>query len=982
MAELQPESAPAIQHFLQWKLRPGIRKIGCGGPDNTLGSNYISHAVLQDYLTVDRIKTLLEALFEDPSQSPLNADRVRAKYLRPFAILLSSGCGRMIRHFLNHQALQDTFLPFRSEPEDFPKSAVKNLFGPFRKEQWQFYPFPLDYDMSDDLANDYILPITAKEEIGDGGSAILYKIVVDEAYNALKPVDPVRAATKNLAANTFALKTYRTPEAQKYFENERDAFIRLRHGGRPHANIIEFYGSFVRDGTYNIILEYADRGTLDDYMKHTPEPKSIPEITTFWRSFFPVMYGLAHIHGTPGTASDGPNILLGWHHDIDPSNILVVSKSQGSLYDCNFKIADLGLAHFKRYISSSGNATDDDRYGMNPYGAPETYRDKDLETCHLQVLQSADIWSTGCVLSEVATWITEGIEKLLEYRRRRREEIVKRSKGSITDEERFHHVSEVLDAVKGIHTEIRDNSRKNDLITPWVIERLVNGMVRPDPYHRATARVFLETSKEILSEADWQLKQAMLNGPAPHAGHTIWDMTVDVRKRRAPPSSPPDQVIASSRAIDNNPEQATVLRRPSAHNAQSGFYHFQQGFAAELNGEKFRQRDQGAYGDSPFDDLETSREQSSTSHTPPRVLTQPTPSRVQNQHDPQSIRPGPASVPYRRWENKVMHARGGPSSAFQDPTELQTYSEHSDSDKLTERQLTAAHELPLASNLAPKSPPPKSPPPKSPSSTVSNPAEMKYPRMSVTEGLRVRREKQWKFVKYPGQNMFYESDEILKKRDHVFLVDNGESMRPYRPKVEAVSELLSTLTQPYDPDGLDLYFTTESSKLRPKTPEKFLQYLRERSAYGCPDFRQRFAKIVENYQSQFGRTNYRKKLLHPNSTPSKGPRPLSLYVLTDAVWDPGCTLITEVKNLVALLQEHRLPNKYVGIQFIRFGNDPEGKKRLKTLDSELGLGLDVVDTTSADGNVWKMLLGAVNDWYDNDVDSDDDDNKDAIQPQQ
>ncbi len=147
------------------------------------------------------------------------------------------------------------------------------------------------------------------------------------------------------------------------------------------------------------------------------------------------------------------------------------------------------------------------------------------------------------------------------------------------------------------------------------------------------------------------------------------------------------------------------------------------------------------------------------------------------------------------------------------------------------------------------------------------------------------------------------------------------------------------MTQPYDPDGLDLYLTTESSKLRPKTPEKFLQYLRERPANGFPDFRQRFAKIIEKYQSKFGKSNYRKKLMHPNSTPSRNPRPLSLYVLTDGVWDPRCTLITEIQNLVALLQEHKLPNKYVGIQFIRFGNDPEGKKRLRKLDAELGLPL-------------------------------------------
>ncbi|KAL8769017.1 MAG: hypothetical protein Q9209_004934 [Squamulea sp. 1 TL-2023] len=319
--------------------------------------------------------------------------------------------------------------------------------------------------------------------------------------------------------------------------------------------------------------------------------------------------------------------------------------------------------------------------------------------------------------------------------------------------------------------------------------------------------------------------------------------------------------------------------------------------------------------------MEIPREQTRISHIPQEVHTQPTPPtppRVQNQDNPQSISP----------------------------------------------------------NLPPKSPPPESP------SVVVKPARRQYPRMSVTEGLDIKKGKKRENVKYPGEDMFHTSDEILKKRDHVFLIDNGESMQKYRPQVEAVSELLSTLTQPYDPDGLDLYLTTQSDKLRPKTPEKFLQCLRERPAHGFHDFRQRFAKIVENYQSKFGKTNFRKKFMHPSSTPFKAPRPLSLYVLTDGVWDPKCTLITEVKNLVTLLQEHRLPNKYVGIQFIRFGNDPGGKRRLKTLDSQLGLGLDVVDTTSADGNVWKMLLGAVNDWYDNDGDSDADDDEDAIQPQQ
>ena len=34
---------------------------------------------------------------------------------------------------------------------------------------------------------------------------------------------------------------------------------------------------------------------------------------------------------------------------------------------------------------------------------------------------------------------------------------------------------------------------------------------------------------------------------------------------------------------------------------------------------------------------------------------------------------------------------------------------------------------------------------------------------------------------------------------------------------------------------------------------------------------------------------------------------------------------------------------------------------------------DLIDTTPADGNVWKMLLGPLNPWFDDDTDEDDDD---------
>lgn len=125
--------------------------------------------------------------------------------------------------------------------------------------------------------------------------------IADEAQAARRP-----------NTHTFALKTYRTPEAAEYFENERDAFRRLRSSDEPPANIIEYYGIFVRGGTYNLILQFADQGTLEDYIANHPEPQSISDITTFSGRLLDVMRGPGQIHGTKAPAWDGPHILLGY----------------------------------------------------------------------------------------------------------------------------------------------------------------------------------------------------------------------------------------------------------------------------------------------------------------------------------------------------------------------------------------------------------------------------------------------------------------------------------------------------------------------------------------------------------------------------------------------------------------------------------------------------------------------------------------------
>ena len=55
---------------------------------------------------------------------------------------------------------------------------------------------------------------------------------------------------------------------------------------------------------------------------------------------------------------------------MNPSNIFVKSRKGGVMYDCDFKIGDLGLSHFKKHVSPLRDAIDRDTFGTYAYGNP------------------------------------------------------------------------------------------------------------------------------------------------------------------------------------------------------------------------------------------------------------------------------------------------------------------------------------------------------------------------------------------------------------------------------------------------------------------------------------------------------------------------------------------------------------------------------------------------------------------------------------
>ena len=413
-----------------------------------------------------------------------------------------------------------------------------------------------------------------------------------------------------------------------------------------------------------------------------------------------------------------------------------------------------------------------------PAGAPETHRGRDLQTYHLQVPQEADIWSMGCVLSEVATWISMGKPKLREYRRRRKQEILEKSK---TDgQDCFHYLSEVLETVAQIHIEIMESRRWNDHITPSVIRQLVNGMIRPDPQSRGTAKYHLETSASILKEAKVNLKRSL-----PNPDHTVSDSHLDVRSLRLPPNLPPGrghQVPARLSNVGKNiarPLQAAEFQISPPEATPQDLNSLQQVRSVRNPGGYDDQ--QGGEPTGLQSDYFTAQNEDPCAYRPSqRIASHPAASSVQNQQHTRSFtsmaemarplpnrRPSSAEVntydatgtpflpqrprDYRVTINDSSVSRGEPNDG------LVEFPDSGRVDLANSNQTSFQNHQPTAPDTHTSSPAGRQsashrPPP---------------PKMSVAQGLKIKKAKRSSNAKYPGEDIFHTTDDILKKRDHV-----------------------------------------------------------------------------------------------------------------------------------------------------------------------------------------------------------------------
>lgn len=157
-----------------------------------------------------------------------------------------------------------------------------------------------------------------------------------------------------------------------------------------HPSMVELIGAFILTNEYHLLFPQASQGSLHDVLEGEILPEELRDHDNVFAALCGLCSALAKVHNFFSDSADLRAI--GCHHDLKPQNILVHNNS--------FLLADFGLSTLKIEGKDSGSSY---KNVHGYYVAPECepLDPRAPQTNGDVVRRSSDVWSLGCIITEV-----------------------------------------------------------------------------------------------------------------------------------------------------------------------------------------------------------------------------------------------------------------------------------------------------------------------------------------------------------------------------------------------------------------------------------------------------------------------------------------------------------------------------------------------------------------------------------------------------
>ncbi|KAF6530420.1 hypothetical protein HZS61_001732 [Fusarium oxysporum f. sp. conglutinans] len=433
MSQLTISSYPMdqlVDHFRAEVERVSVS--GVNGEDKVV--SYVPLSALKRYWTVKRVNNILNCPTNPISENPRV---IIESHLQIFSTLVYKGfCDRISWFFRsNPKNLDDHNLPFDAQVFD----RTYDWSNSFLEHQWMFCPAEFADRRYHKRIFDskVILPVTHLSDIrpkrrGPDG-AILRKYQLNSHSNSIVPNN-----------KTIVFKIYEGHEGEDRYNAETDVYVMLDK--LSNDCIAKDIASFCFRGTHKfiIVLEYAEGGSLTDYLQRSLTPVTPEETTLLWEQLFNLIDALYLLSSIYQQTPMQQQTLVGMYGKdlLKPQSL---SKKA------------------------------DDRIIV----APEVFSNFSIQdSCDVGISPIADIWSLGALFSDILVWTIAGEQGREEYCLRRSTEISQyRHLRAANHDCCFHDGEQRLNSIEDVHNEVMKHKRSSDSISPLISDLILDHML-------------------------------------------------------------------------------------------------------------------------------------------------------------------------------------------------------------------------------------------------------------------------------------------------------------------------------------------------------------------------------------------------------------------------------------------------------------------------------------------------------------------------